>query len=61
MVFELYEMNLRDLLKSRGGNGLPLAIVRLIAQQLLYAFDLIHKFKIIHADCKKNFIIFEFF
>lgn len=55
MVFELYEMNLRELLKSRAGYGLPLAMVRLIAQQLLYAFDLIHKFKIIHADCKIKF------
>jgi serine/threonine protein kinase len=56
MVFELYEMNLRDLLKSRSGNRLPLIMVRSIAQQLLYAFDLIHKFKIIHADCKKQLI-----
>jgi len=55
MIFELYEMNLRELLKSRAGYGLPLAMVRLIAQQLLYAFDLIHKFKIIHADCKIKF------
>ncbi len=46
-------MNLRDLLKSRGHKGLPLSTVRLFAQQLLYAFDLIHKYKIIHADCNK--------
>ena len=52
MVFELYDMNLRDLLKSRNSKGLPLSKVRLFAQQLLHAFDLIHKYKIIHADCK---------
>ncbi len=55
MVFELYDMNLRDLLKLRGQRGLPLSTVRLFAQQLLYAFDLIHKYKIIHADCKYFF------
>ena len=53
IVYDLYEMNLRDLLKSRGtGVGLPLHSVRSFAQQLLFAFDLIHKYKIIHADCK---------
>jgi hypothetical protein len=56
MVFELYDMNLRDLLKFRGQKGLPLSTVRIFAQQLLYAFDLIHKYKIIHADCKFYFI-----
>ena len=48
-------MNLRDLLKSRGGVGLPLGVIKSYAQQLLYAFDLIHKYKIIHADCKINY------
>jgi hypothetical protein len=56
MVFELYEMNLRDLLKlaSTGetNNGLPLNQVKDYAKQILLAFTLIHKFKIIHADCK---------
>jgi hypothetical protein len=52
MVFELSDMNLRELLKSKGnGVGLPLSDVRLFAKQLLLAFVLVHKFKIIHADC----------
>lgn len=56
MVFELYEMNLRDLIKSKGvGVGLPLNVVRNFSQQLLFAFDLIHKYRIIHADCKNIF------
>jgi serine/threonine-protein kinase PRP4 len=51
MVFELGEMNLRTLIKTRG-KGLSLSEVREYGKQLLLAFALIHKYKIIHADCK---------
>lgn len=61
MVFELYEMNLRDLLKladkGESNRGLPLNQVRDYAKQILLAFTLIHKFRIIHADCKNLYLI----
>ena len=54
MVFELCDMNLRDFLKSKSnqGGGIGLSLVKLYARQLLIAFSLVHKLKIIHADCK---------
>lgn len=61
MVFELGEMNLRDLLKSKLSQnlgGIGLSYVKLYARQLLIAFALVHKLKIIHSDCKYN-LIFE--
>lgn len=51
MLFPLYKMNLRDLLKETK-NGLPLSTVKLYAKQLILAFILIHKNHLIHADCK---------
>ena len=54
MVFELCDMNLRDFLKLKTNqNGIGLNLVKLYARQLLIAFALVHKLKIIHADCKK--------
>jgi hypothetical protein len=50
MVFELYDMNLRELLKQKKRLGLNQ--VRSYAKQMLSAFDLLHSFKLIHADCK---------
>jgi serine/threonine-protein kinase PRP4 len=57
MVFELGEMNLRDMIgKYRLNNpqsgGIGISNVKLYARQLLISFTLVHKLKIIHADCK---------
>jgi hypothetical protein len=53
MVFELYEMNLRELIRQK--KRLNLSQVRSFAKQMLSAFELIHSFKILHADCKHKF------
>jgi len=55
MVFELCDMNLRDFLKlkSNQGSGIGMSLVKLFARQLLIAFSLLHKLKLIHADCNK--------
>lgn len=55
MVFELYEMNLRELIKQK--KQLSLEQIRIYAKQILLAFDTIHKNKLIHADCKINLIL----
>ena len=56
LILPLYKMNLRDLLKTTNGKGIPLKLVMVIARQLILAFIQIHKNRIIHADCK--FILF---
>lgn len=63
MVFELGEMNLRDLMgkckqSNSHGGGIGLSNVKLYARQLLISFALVHKLKIIHADCKYKLYIF---
>jgi serine/threonine-protein kinase PRP4 len=50
MVFELYEMNLREFIKQK--KQVSLKQIRSYAKQILSAFDVIHKNKLIHADCK---------
>jgi serine/threonine-protein kinase PRP4 len=66
MVFELGEMNLRDLMtkfkqnNSQNG-GIGISNVKLYARQLLISFTLVHKLKIIHADCKIKLIIIFYF
>ena len=57
MVFELGEMNLREMMgKCKQNNpqisGIGLSNVKLYARQLLISFALVNKLKIIHADCK---------
>ena len=49
MVFELFEMNLRELIKQK--KNISLDYIRIYAKQILLAFDVIHKNKLIHADC----------
>ena len=57
MVFELCDMNLRDFMKSKSNQGgIGMNLVKLYARQLLIAFALVHKLKIIHADCKLFFL-----
>lgn len=55
MVFELGEMNLRDLMSKNkqisNHGGIGISNVKLFARQLLISFALVHKLKIIHADC----------
>jgi len=55
MVFELGEMNLRDMMikykQNQTHGGIGIANVKLYARQLLISFALVHKLKIIHADC----------
>ena len=59
MVFELCDMNLRDMLRLKNNQGgIGLNLVKLYARQLLIAFALVHKLKIIHADCNILFINF---
>ena len=65
MVFELGEMNLRDMMvKCKQNNpqsvGIGIANVKLYARQLLISFALVHKLKIIHADCKNIFLLIFF-
>ena len=54
MIFPLFKMNLRDLIKGTKNKGLSLDLVKLFAKQLISAFIHIHKNKLIHADC--NFL-----
>jgi len=58
MVFELYDMNLRDLIKTDGkGIGLSLECVRAYAKQILLALSLLSEVNLIHADCKLLIIL----
>ena len=58
LVFDLYFMNLRDLIKTDGkGIGLSLECVRAYAKQMLIALSLLSESYLIHADCKNYLLI----
>lgn len=52
MIIDLYQMNLRDLIKATRNDGVSINQVKLFAKQLIMGFILIHKNRLIHADCK---------
>lgn len=45
-------MNLRDLLKASESKGILMNQVKSFSKQLIMGFILIHKNRLIHADCK---------
>ena len=52
LIFPLYKMNLRDLIKQTKSRGISVEKLKEISKQLVLAFILIHKNRFIHADCK---------
>lgn len=59
LILPLYKMNLRDLIKKTKSKGLSLKNVKIITKQLISGFIQMHKHKIIHADCKIFYLIFN--
>jgi len=57
MVFEPMNMNLREVLRKVGGEGLSLAAVRSFAKQLFIGLKLLKKVGVIHADLKPDNIL----
>ncbi len=56
LVFELMEMNLRDLIKVYP-NGLSLSAVRTYTKQIVIALEYLHSYEFIHADFKLDNIV----
>jgi len=58
LIFLIFSMNLRELLKKYGNNvGLHMKAVRSYAQQLLLALKLLKRCNILHADIKPDNIL----
>lgn len=59
ITFELLGVNLYDILKVRYFQGLPLANIRLIAQQLLQALAFLREQDVIHCDLKPENVLVQ--
>lgn len=56
LVFELMEMNLRELIKNYK-TGLSLSAVKLYTKQIVLALEFLHSYDYIHADFKLDNIV----